>query len=507
MHVSRRPSPILTASRLAAPREAGHNRSMQSEPASPPPSSDMPSAADTLAARQVSKSMVWLSRWLLGIFFRQVEVVGADQVPTEGPVVYVANHVNSLVDPALLLGFLPRRSRFLAKSTLWQMAILKPFLHLAAAIPVYRKQDVGVDTSKNAQTFARCHEVLAAEGVIALFPEGISHNKPALVPLRTGVSRIVLQAEARFSDLGVRIVPVGLTFDAKARFRSRALIVVGPALDPAHEVAAFDDGPREAVRELTERISDAMEEVTLNFPSWDEARLIERAAEIYERPVGEAPLERRLSTHFPVRQAFIHGYHTLRQRVPRQVEAVAEAVADYDELLDDMALTDAQVAARYPVPGSLRFVVWSLLILLLRLPLALVGTLYNAMPYQLADWIARRNVGTEDVTATYKLLASMLFYPLTWVAGALAGGWFWGWGGALMAGLLGPLSGFVALRFMERRRLLLRQVRAFFVLEGARRRSQELRLRRLAVSERLEELVALYEALTPSEPDPVSKIR
>lgn len=479
---------------------------MQSVSTAQPPAAESPPAAalDALAARQVSKSMVWLSRWLLRIFFRQVEVVGADQVPSDGPVVFVANHVNSLVDPALLLGFLPRRSRFLAKSTLWQMIVLKPFLHLAAAIPVYRRQDAGVDTTQNAQTFARCHEVLAAEGVIALFPEGTSHNEPSLVPLRTGVSRIVLQAEARFPGLGVRIVPVGLTFDAKTRFRSRALVVVGPPLDVAQEVADFEtvdleDGARDAVRRLTERISEALGEVTLNFPSWDEARLIERAAEIYERPMGEVPSERRLSAHFPVRQAFIRGYRALHQRVPQQVKAVAEAVEDYDHWLEDLALTDAQVAARYPVKGSLRFVVWSLFVLLLRFPLALVGTLYNVLPYQLADWISRRNVETMDVTATYKLLASMLFYPLTWLAGALIGGWWWGWVGALSGGLLGPVSGFVALRFMERRRLLLRQVRAFFVLKGARRRSQELRLRRLAVTERLEELVEFYEVMTPSD--------
>ena len=464
------------------------------------PSSTGPSAAtDALAARQVSKSMVLLSRWLLRIFFRQVEVVGVDQIPTEGPIVYVANHVNSLVDPALLLGFVPRRSRFLAKSTLWKMAILKPFLHLAAAIPVYRRQDAGVDTTKNAQTFARCHEVLAAGGVIALFPEGTSHNEPALVPLRTGVSRIVLQAEARFPGLGVRIVPVGLTFDAKTRFRSRALVVVGPALDAAQEVTDFEDEPREAVRRLTERITDALEEVTLNFPSWDEARLIERAAEIHQRSWGDAPSERRLSVHFPVRQAFIRGYRALRERVPRQVQAVAEAVADYDRWLEDLALTDAQVAAHYPVRGSFRFVVWSLLVLILRLPLALVGGLYNVLPYQLADWISRRNVEAVDVTATYKLLASMLLYPLTWSAGALAGAWWWGVPGAVGLGLLGPLSGYVALRFVERRRLLLRQVRAFFVLQSARRRSQELRLRRRAVAERLEELVELYEVMTPAD--------
>ena len=466
-------------------------------PLKPPRSS--PSDA-SMANDTVSVWMVLLSRWLLGIFFRQVEVVGADKVPTEGPVVFVANHVNSLVDPALLLGFLNRRSRFLAKSTLWQMLILRPFLKLAAAIPVYRRQDSGVDTSKNEETFARCHEVLAAGSTIALFPEGTSHNEPALVPLRTGVSRIVLQAEQRFPGLGVRIIPVGLTFDAKTRFRSRALMVVGDAIAVAEEGAEDGDEPRAAVRRLTERIDDGLREVTLNFPSWDEARLIERAAEIYERPQVELPSERRLSDHFPVRKAFIRGYRELRRRFPLQVDAVAKAVADYDTLLSDLRLSDQQVVAEYPSEGSVRFVLKSVLVLMVRLPLALVGTLYNVVPYRLADWVSRRKVESADVTATYKLLASMLFYPVTWGVVAVFAAWRWGMWSALCCLLLGPITGYFALRFAERRAHLRRQVRAFFVLKRGRRRTQNLRLLRRAVAERLEELVQLYEATSPTTP-------
>lgn len=452
------------------------------------------------AGGEVSIAMVLLARWLLGIFFRQVEVVDGDNVPAEGPVVFVANHVNSLVDPALLLGFLGRRPRFLAKSTLWQMAILRPFLKLSASIPVYRRQDAGVDTSKNEQTFSRCHEVLAAGSTIALFPEGTSHNEPALVPLRTGVSRIVLEAEERFPGLGVQIVPVGLTFDAKTRFRSRALIVVGEPLSAATELEIYGEDPRRAVRGLTERIAEGLRDVTLNFPSWDTARLIERAAEIYERPRVDLPAERRLSEHFPVRKAFIQGYRELQQRLPLQVDAVAKAVEEYDELLSDLRLTDRQVASSYPSEGSVRFVLKSLFVLGVRLPLAAVGTVYNILPYQVAGWLSRRNVESIDVTATYKLLASMLVYPITWLFASSAVAWQWGGWAGLAVFVLGPLSGYFALRFAERRDHLLRQVRAFFLLKGSRRRTQRLKLLPAAVGERLDELVQLHEATSQDPP-------
>ena len=69
------------------------------------------------------------------------------------------------------------------------------------------------------------------------FPEGISHDEPELQPLKTGAARIALGAMERHGPLPVRIVPVGLTFEEKGVFRSRALLVVGEAIDPSGEAA------------------------------------------------------------------------------------------------------------------------------------------------------------------------------------------------------------------------------------------------------------------------------
>ena len=55
-----------------------------------------------------------LARLLVGVFYRRIEVVGAERVPAAGPLLLVANHGNSLIDPLLLLACLPRPARFLA---------------------------------------------------------------------------------------------------------------------------------------------------------------------------------------------------------------------------------------------------------------------------------------------------------------------------------------------------------------------------------------------------------
>ena len=210
--------------------------------------------------RGLDRLLALLTRLVLRVFFREVEVAGLERVPSGGPVLVVANHVNSLVDPLLLIAFLGLRPRILAKSTLWRHPVVAPLLILAGAVPVYRRQDKA-DTSRNFQTFRRCRAVLAGGGAVMLFPEGTSHSQPYRLPLKTGAARIALETEAGHGPLGLRIVPVGLRYEAKGEFRSRVLIQVGEAIDPAPESARYERHGRAAVRALTGRIAAALDAV------------------------------------------------------------------------------------------------------------------------------------------------------------------------------------------------------------------------------------------------------
>lgn len=446
-----------------------------------PPGSEATSPHPTIAI---------LARWMLKLFYGSLEVRGLDQVPTGRPLVLAANHVNSLVDGALLLACMPSPPRLLGTSELWNMPILKPFLAWAAAIPVYRRSVKGFDPSKNQDTFARCHEVLAAGGHIGILPEGTSHNEPALVRIRTGVSRIVLEAEAKFGPLGTRIVPVGFTFEDRTEFRSAALVQIGEPIDPVVEMADYREQPREAVKALTERVRQALESLTLNFRSWEDVDLIERAAEIYQRPSSGSP---PLSGRVEMRRAFITGYAALQAERPAEVEPVAKAVRRYDALLREHRLTDAQIAATYPPDEVLRFTLRSLWLLLVRLPLGLAGMVLHWLPFQAASLAAKKLSGTPDRLATYKILGSMVFYLVTWVATAMAAGWLWGWPAALLALVLAPASGGVALRLYLRGRLFWNRARGFFLMRSRKPFIAELRRLRGEAERAIEELVAVYE--------------
>jgi 1-acyl-sn-glycerol-3-phosphate acyltransferase len=395
-------------------------------------------------------------------FFRSIEVVGAEQLPRGVPLVLVANHHNSLVDPILILGTTGVHARFLAKSTLWDVPPMRLLLELAAVIPVYRAQD-GSDMSKNEETFARCWDVLAAGGAIALFPEGISHDAPHLAKLKTGAARIVLGAAANYGVAGTRIVPVGLTFEQKGKFRSRALVAIGAPLDPAPWIALQASDEAAAVRGLTEAVKGALESVTLNYRSHEEVPVIERAASLWAVRERDLPARMALDEAFRLRQVALGLYRRARVRYPKRVEALAARVARYAQQLEEQSLRDEHVSARYPREEVLAYVIGSATLLLFWLPLALVGSLMNWLPYRLI-WAGARMAPDENLPATIKLVGGFFLYPLTWLAWALLAAASFGRGAGLATLLLGPLAAWFAMLFHERYEHFFEHARAYAVV-------------------------------------------
>src|SRR5918997_5914508 len=119
-------------------------------------------------------------RLTLRIFFHHIEVAGLERVPPQGPVIFVLNHPNGLVDPVFILCLASRRVSFLAKAPLFRMPVIGYFVRALEAIPVYRRQDEGEDTSRNRETFEKASALLLRGGTIAICPEGKSHSEPSL---------------------------------------------------------------------------------------------------------------------------------------------------------------------------------------------------------------------------------------------------------------------------------------------------------------------------------------
>jgi 1-acyl-sn-glycerol-3-phosphate acyltransferase len=179
-----------------------------------------------------------LFRWFTGIalhwFYSSIEIVGRERIPLNDPVILAASHHNALVD-ALIAGWIaPRRLTLTAKATLTDNVLLRWLFRLVGVVPLRRAKDevarnagAAPDIQRNSGAFTYILDVLESGGMILIFPEGISHSNPELAPLKTGASRIALEARDKRGAGHLQIIPLGLSFEDKGNPGTAVLAEVG----------------------------------------------------------------------------------------------------------------------------------------------------------------------------------------------------------------------------------------------------------------------------------------
>lgn len=348
------------------------------------------------------------------VYYRAT-VVGAAP-PRAGPVLFVANHPNSGFDPAFVVTCAARSVRFLAKAPLFEQPVIGSLLRACGAIPVYRRTDDPALMERNVDMFSAVQAALRAGNAVGIFPEGISHSRPSLAPLRTGAARIAL-GTGTAGGVAFPIVPVGILLRQKARFRSQALAVVGRPV-PWGDLAGHGAEDPDAVRTLTARVESALREVTLNLERWEDAPAVEFAEAVY---AAEFRLPAAEGERLARQRRIADGLAALRRQRPDRLTAITRNAAELAELLRALGASpgDLESSGRPRTTA-----VWTLrqaLFFFAGVPLAVAGHVLFFVPYRVTDAIGAREGLSEDVRATYKLLGGALVYSawILLIAGAV----------------------------------------------------------------------------------------
>jgi 1-acyl-sn-glycerol-3-phosphate acyltransferase len=404
------------------------------------------------------RALRWLLRLAMRVFFRQIEVVGLEHVPGSGPIIFAGNHPNSLIDPILIITTCGRIVHFAAKDTLFSTRIMRALLYGLGAVPLARRSDHGGGPVDNDAAFTAMFDTLTAGRTIGIFPEGLSHDASQLARLKTGAARLALGAAER--GAAVVIVPCGLTFISPRRFRSRALVQYGP---PIAVTAAHD------ARTLTDEIERALRGLTVNAADWDTVRVLDAVRRLYTpRDVDldeRVELARRFNTHYP------------ELKDDARVKPVIDRTRAYQGRLDELGLSDRELARGVSAWTAARRVGRYLALVLVWLPLMLPGAPLHLPAVALARLAGKKLTPRKDVIATTKVLAGMAIVLTSYAVATAVIGWRFGWPWALAAALVLPLSGYATLRFLDGLQLLRRGVGAL---------SRALHLSREAVSLRAE---------------------
>lgn len=357
---------------------------------------------------------------------------------------------------------------------------------------------------------------LRSGGCVGIFPEGGSHDRTGLLPLKAGVAIMALGALADTPDQDLKVVPVGMNYFHAHKFRSRAVVEFGqPIQVPTELVEMYKHGQRrEAIGQLLDSVYQGLAAVTVQTPDYDTLMLIQAARRLY-KPTGKrlplpyvVELNRRLAM----------GYERYKED-PRIVE-LSQAVKEYNKQLRYLNLRDHQVQyARMPI----HTVVFTTIFRVFKLLLLLVGTLPGLMLFTpvfvLTKYISIRKarealagssvkIQGRDVMATWKIMTALFFAPILYNTYICIFVWrvysdrLWGywdyvprwiplWTAFPIGWVLFPLITFAALRLGEVGMDIFKSLRPLVMCinPASSFNLQHLRERRADLSERVTEVI------------------
>ncbi len=410
--------------------------------------------------------------------------VAGGRIPPEGAVLLVANHNNSLVDPALVAATAGRNVRFLAKAPLFSHPLIGWLVRGVGSVPVYRQQDDPTLVSQNLDSFREVHRVLADGDMVGLFPEGISHSASRLAPLKTGAARMAIGASAQLQH-DFPIIAVGLVFRDRDAFRSEAHVIIGEPFRWNDLVRDVND--RTTVRALTDRIEQAMRRVSVNLEQWEDEPLVRTAEAVWRAEFGA---ENSPAAEVERLRVITDALSELREGKEHPWRETAMELRAHGRALQKLDLTPEDLVTTITTGEAARWMIRKLPLVPL-LPISFVGGVFFWPPKQLAVWGADYTARREgdDTVVTHRILVGGVAFPLWILITSIVMGIWAGWTAGVLFALAQPFWAFAALAVGERRQSMWTAIRRYMLRRFIGDRLDPLRASQRALAEQLRALL------------------
>jgi len=510
---------------------------------------------------------------ILSIFFREVEIIGRDNIPRYGPVIFSCNHANQFIDAVNLLCTCEHKISYLIAEKSWKRRIVGDMAWALDCVPVKRSQDsalkgsgeialeesasisfkvngtgtaftseinvgdkirhmgtslalkvesIASDTEMTVNStswkdgdalpesavpfdilkridqkvvYEKVLEKLASGGAIGIFPEGGSHDRTDLLPLKVGVALIAYSALEK-DGLNVPIVPVGLNYFRAHRFRGRVVVEYGQPtyIDPLTLDAYKSGGQerRQVCNSLLDAVEDSMKSVIVSTPDYETLQVVHTARRLYQ---GK---ELKASDKQDLNRRFAEGYRRLMMlsegSPPKEWLDLQDKILAYDRELKDLGIKDYQVPAlsneKYEYDGDtvlremrlpyqlahifLMVFLAAIPAAFLNLPVGLLARLYALKRRRKALRESKVKIKAFDVMLTEKVLLCIVLVPSLWVFYGFLLWNFTDWDGPTIALVIMslPLFSYMGIVVAEAGMVDIKDVRPFVMrlFPSARRR-------------------------------------
>ncbi|CDO93309.1 unnamed protein product [Kluyveromyces dobzhanskii CBS 2104] len=290
------------------------------------------------------------------------------------------------------------------------------------------------DKVNQSRVYHNVFEHLAHDQCIGIFPEGGSHDRTDLLPLKAGVAIMALGCMDVHPNVNVKIVPCGMNYFHPHKFRSRAVVEFGHPIEITPKLVEKYRDPatnREAVKELLDTVSEGLKAVTVTCPDYDTLMVVQAIRRLY---AGHLVSKLPLPMVVEMNRRIVNGFQTLKDN--EEIIKLKEDILRYNGHLRNYNLPDHQVeTAQVNLLQSLGLLIWRSVKLVVLLILALPGIILFSPVFILAKRISNTKakealaastvkVKAHDVVATWKILIGIGVAPLLYSLWSLLFVWY-----------------------------------------------------------------------------------
>lgn len=207
----------------------------------------------------VNLIILFIIKFYNQLYFKKIQIIGRENIPTDGAILFSPNHQNALLDP-ILVGTSCRKSVYsLTRSDVFK-GPLKWLLSAMQTLPVYRMRDGFGALKKNQEIFNQCFALFKNKKHLMMFSEGKHHDQYYLLRLSKGSSRLALEAQKRTSNHPIYLQPVGVNYTHYRQARQYCTIVYGQPINVIEYLTSYKIDPVKTINQLRDKLQLAMEE-------------------------------------------------------------------------------------------------------------------------------------------------------------------------------------------------------------------------------------------------------
>lgn len=207
-------------------------------------------------------------RFLYPKFFRQTEVRGLENVPTDEPLIFAGNHQNGVMDPLAIILYQKEPIVYMGRADIFQSKLNRVLLRFIKVTPVYRIRDGFENLSKNDQQIKEAIDVLLDGKRLGVMPEGNHGDQHKLRPLVKGLFRIGYQAEIQLQNKAhVKIIPVGIDYNYYQHAGADLVLTYGKPIEVKDYIETYLENQAIGLNKLRSALASAISALMLDIRS------------------------------------------------------------------------------------------------------------------------------------------------------------------------------------------------------------------------------------------------